>query len=171
MLVADTSALVSLATVDLLPTVLAEFDVHTTDTVMAELEGIAEYDDLSGEAARRVLRHREHLTVHTVDDPGFESSRIDTGEGSCAVLIRDEAVDFLLTDDLRALPELQSLVAVRVAISPIVLKALVTRESITRCEARTKLEEMADACDWLEAPIYRRAQQLLEDEPDDSERR
>ena len=169
MLVTDTSALVSLATIDLLPTVLAEFDVHTTETVMAELEGTAEYDDPAGDAARRVLRHREHLTVHTVDDPRFESSRIDVGEGSCAVLARDEAVDFLLTDDLRALPELQSLVAVRVPIPPIVLKALVNRGAITRCEARTKLEEMADAGDWLEAPIYRRAQQLFGDEPLGSE--
>ncbi|WP_336361958.1 hypothetical protein [Halalkalicoccus salilacus] len=169
MLVADTSALVSLATVDLLPTVLAEFDVQTTDTVMAELKGTAEYDEPSGDAAQRVLRHREHLTVHTVDDPGFESSRIDAGEGSYAVLTRDEAVDVLLTDDLRALPELQSLVAVRVAISAIVLNALVTRGSITRCEARTKLEEMADARDWLAAPIYRRAQHLFKDEPLGSE--
>lgn len=169
MLVADTSALVSLATADLLPTVLAEFDVHTTETVIAELKDTAEYDDQSGDAARRVLRHREHLTVHTVDELEFESSRIDAGEGSCAVLTRDEAVDFLLTDDLRALPELQSLVAVRVAISPIVLKALVNRGSITRCEARPKLEEMANARDWLEAPIYRRAQQLFEDESLDSE--
>ena len=104
-----------------------------------------------------------------MDEPGFESSRIDAGEGSCAVLTRDEAVDFLLTNDLRALPELQSLVAVRVAIAPIVLNALVTRGSITRCEARTKLEEMADARDWLAVPIYRRAQQLFEDELLDSE--
>ena len=169
MLVADTSALVSLATADLLPTVLAEFDVHTTETVMAELEETAEDDDPSGDAARRVLQHRENLTVHTVDDPGFESSRIDAGEGSCAVLTREAAVDFLLTDDLRALPELRSLVAVRVAISPIVLTALVKRGSITHREAQVKLEEMANARDWLAAPIYRRAQQLLEDEPDDSE--
>ncbi len=105
MLVADTSTLVSLATVDLLPTVLAEFDVQTTETVIAELEGTAESDDPSGDAARRVLRHREHLTVHTVADSGFESSRIDIGEGSCAVLARDKAVDFLLTDDLRTLPD------------------------------------------------------------------
>ena len=38
MLVVDTSALVSPSTVDLLPTVLTEFDVQTTETVMAELE-------------------------------------------------------------------------------------------------------------------------------------
>jgi predicted nucleic acid-binding protein len=169
MLVADTSALVSLASVDLLPTVLTEFDVHTTEAVMAELERTAEYDDPSGEAARRVLQQREHLIVHTVDDLGFESSRIDAGEGSCAVLAQEAAVGFLLTDDLRALPELQSLVAVRVAISPIVLKALVKRGSITQCEARMKLEEMANARDWLEAPIYRIAQQLFEDESLDSE--
>lgn len=44
--------MVSLATVDLLPTVLAEFDVHTTETVMAELKDTAEYDEPSGEESR-----------------------------------------------------------------------------------------------------------------------
>ena len=34
MIVADTSALLSLASIDLVETFLSEFDVHTTDTVI-----------------------------------------------------------------------------------------------------------------------------------------
>lgn len=163
MIVADTSALISLTTAELLQTVLKEFDVHTTETVVKELEETAEYNDRSAEAAEQVLRHRKDLTVHGVDELGVESSRIDSGEGSCAVLARETDADFLITDDLRALPELQPLVDAQVATSPIVLKALVKRGTISNGEAEAKLEEMAKARDWLEAPIYRRAQQLFKD--------
>ena len=38
MIVADTSALVSLATANILGVVFEEFDVHTTETVVEELK-------------------------------------------------------------------------------------------------------------------------------------
>lgn len=69
---------------DLLPTVLAEFDVHTTETVVAELK------DPQSTTISRETPHDESfdavtLAVHTVDKPEFESSRIDAGEGSCVI--------------------------------------------------------------------------------------
>ena len=71
--------------------VLVEFDVHTTETVMTEIEETADYDDTSREAPRRALRDRKDLTVLWVDDLGLEFSRINTGEGSCAALTQDTA--------------------------------------------------------------------------------
>jgi hypothetical protein len=70
-------------------------------------------------------------------------------------------VDFLITDDLQALPELQELVDSKVAISPIVLKALVKRGVLEPERAEEKLDLIADRRDWLGAPIYRRAKQLF----------
>lgn len=162
MIVADTSALVSLATADALEVVFEEFDVHTTELVIEELEATADYDDVSGAAADSVLSHTEQLTVHVVEDFSFDSSRIDDGEASCVVLVRDTDADFLLTDDLRALPELQPLTPCEVAISPIVLKALVKRERFTRERATEKVEQIAADRDWLQSPIYRRAKGLFE---------
>lgn len=52
MIVADTSALISLATAGVLDIVLAEFDVHTTDTVIEELEDTARFDDAHGAGAQ-----------------------------------------------------------------------------------------------------------------------
>ncbi len=163
MLVADTSALVSLATADCLGLLLDEFEVRTTATVPEELERTAAYDDPHGVAATRVLEHRDRFTIHAVEDAMPETSRIDRGEGSCVVLANGESADFLLTDDLRALPELQELVDARVAISPIVLRALVNRGVLERDEARRRLEVLADARDWLGAPIYRRAKRLFDE--------
>lgn len=162
MLVADTSALASVATTDLLDTVLSEFDVHTTQSVIAELNETARYDDAHGTAVSAVLSQRNRLTVHEIDKP-IESARIDPGEGSCAVSANDLDAPFLLTDDLRALPELENATTAQVAISPLLFRALVKRGVLTNEEARERLETLAETRDWLGAPIYRRAQRLFEE--------
>jgi len=161
MIVADTSALVSLTTAGTLRLFLEEFDVHTTETVVDELEETSEYDDTHGEAAETVLQQLDQITVHGIESGEFQSSRVDPGEGSCAVLTKDFNADFLITDDLRALPEVQTVADAKVAISPIILKALVKRDVLKEQEAREKLEMLAERRDWLGAPIYRRAQNLL----------
>lgn len=161
MIVADTSALISLATVDLLDTLLTEYDVHTTEIVVEELEDTSGYDDTHGEASKTVLDHLDQITVHQVQGE-FESSRIDQGEGTCVLLTKEIDIEFLITDDLRALPELKTVADAQVAISPIVLKALVKRNVLGEEEALTKLDELAEQRDWLGAPIYRRAKGLFE---------
>jgi predicted nucleic acid-binding protein len=160
MIVADTSSLISLASVDLLNKFLTEFDTHTTQTVIQELEETSEYDDIHADAAEKVLNNLERITIHEAEAE-FTSSRIDEGEGSCTQLTQQIEADFLITDDLRALPELQNIADCRVAISPIVLKALVQRNVLEQEEAQQKLEQLAEHRNWLGAPIYRRAQNLF----------
>lgn len=164
MIVVDTSALISLAIADSLDTTLSEFDVHTTTTVVEELEETADFDDSHGQGAQTALSCIDEMNVHEVAAPGLQSSRIDRGEASCLALSKERAAEFLLTDDLRALPELQALTDAEVALSPIVLRALVTRDALTATEALNRLEQLASTRDWLGAPIYRRAQELFDDE-------
>jgi len=161
MIVADTSALITLASIDIFDLVLEEFDIHTSVTAVEELEDTAEYDDSHGRAADGVLQHRDQFTVHDASRTEFQSSRIDEGEGSCADLARDLNADFLITNDLRALPELQTLSGTQVAISPIVLRALVKRDVLDEEEAAAKLEAAAENRDWLESPIYTKARNLF----------
>lgn len=161
MIAADTSALISLASIDLLDTFLTEFDVHTTELVVEELEETSEYDDRHGDAAETVLGNLDRITTHQIQGE-FTSSRVDQGEGSCALLTKKKDADFLITDDLRALPELQTVTSSKVAISPIVLKALVKRDVLTQEDALEKLDELAEQRDWLGAPIYRRARDIFE---------
>ncbi|MXR52373.1 hypothetical protein GRX03_12260 [Halovenus sp. WSH3] len=161
MIIADTSALVSLASIDLLNIFLTEFNVHTTETVIEELEDTAEYNDNPGNAAENVLKNLSQITTHQVKEE-FTSSRVDQGEGSCALLTQEIDAEFLITDDLRALPELQTVADAQVAISPIVLKALIQRDVLEHEEALNKLDDLAEQRDWLGAPIYRRAKNLFE---------
>jgi len=82
-------------------------------------------------------------------------------EGSAVVLARKRDAGFLITDDLRALPELQAVTETRIAISPIVLRALVEREVLDVEDARADVKRLADERDWLGAPIYRRGRSCL----------
>ena len=107
-----------------------------------------------------MLDHRDRLTSHEVDTE-FTSSRI-RGEGDCALLTRELDAEFLVTDDLRALPELRNLSSARVAISPILLRALVKRDRLEEREARETLEELTAHRDRLGGPIYRRVLELFE---------
>ena len=161
MVVADTSTLISLASVELLDTFITEFDVHTTDLVVEELEDTAEYNDTHGEAAQTVLDRLDEIETRPIDGE-LTSSRVDPGEGSCTLLTREIDADFLITDDLRALPELQTVSDAKIAISPIVLKALVQRDVLDHEEALEKLDELAEQRDWLGAPIYRRGKNLFD---------
>ncbi|MFC7231549.1 hypothetical protein ACFQMM_09285 [Saliphagus sp. GCM10025308] len=163
MIVVDTSAFVSLATAATLDLVLEEFDTHTTETVIEELEATAAYTDIHGTGATTALENRSQITIHKLSNPDVQTSRVDPGEASCVHLCQELDADFLITDDLRALPELQNMTAARVAISPIMLKALVKRSRLTQDDARNRLEHLAENRDWLEAPIYRRAQRLFEE--------
>jgi len=135
---------------------------RTEIVVEAELEETAAYADVHGGAARVALRRRDRLTVHDDVEPAVESTRIDRGEGACAALVTRLDAAFLLTDDLRALPELQTAVDARVAISPVVLRSLVDRGRLDRETALSKLDALVASRDWLGAPIYRRAERLFE---------
>lgn len=142
------SALSSLATAEVEALVVAEFDVHTTQVVRRELAETTAYDDAHGRAAQRVLEHRAQFTVHAVDSEQVQSSRIDRGEASCVALDHPLEPAFLVTDDLRALPELQDMTSARVVLLPIVLRALVKRDVLENHDARDRLERSATERDW-----------------------
>ncbi len=163
MIVADTSALVSLASGSVLDLFLEEFAVIISRTVMEELEELSQTDDRTGESATLVLLAADSLQIREINGEKPVTDRIDEGEASSAVLLREQEADFLITDDLRALPEIEKLVGQdKVAISPIVLKALVKRDVLTKNQALKKLEQMGKERDWLHLPIYKKAKKLLE---------
>lgn len=162
MLVVDTSAFISLAVGHVFDPVCDTFDVVATQTVLNELEQTSTYDDRDGRAARTVIDARDRFAIVAANGDPFVTSRIDAGEGSCVAAVRDLNAAFLITDDFRALPELQTLVDADVALSPIVLRALVTRRVLTEEEAVEAFERIAADRDWLGAPIYRYARRLFD---------
>lgn len=164
MIVLDTSAFISLAIGDALKQTCETFDVVTTPTVLNELETTATYDDIHAQGASDTLALSDHYTVVNPAERASETSRIDAGEASCIGAVRERDATFLITDDFRALPELQELVLADVALSPVVLRTLVERDILCEETATEALETIAYHRDWLGAPIYRYAQQLFKGE-------
>ncbi|WP_058367366.1 PIN domain-containing protein [Haloparvum sedimenti] len=160
--VVDTSAFVSLAAGDVLSTTVAEFDLVTTETVVEELRETAAHQDRHGRAAADVLDRLDRVTVVVPADEGFETSRIDSGEATCVTAARETDARFLVTDDFRALPELERLVAADVVLSPVLLRALVSRGALEEGTAEEAFDAMATERDWLEAPIHRYARRLFD---------
>lgn len=163
MLVVDTSAFVSLAMGGVLQTVATEFTVVTTETVVAELEETSGFDDRHGRAATSALELRAEFEILDVTPHEHRSSRIDDGEASCVAAVNETDASFLVTDDFRALPELEPLVDAEVALSPVVLLALVRRGVLARSTARDRVDRMADERAWLGTSLYRYAQELFDE--------
>ncbi|KXB04622.1 hypothetical protein AKJ49_01895 [candidate division MSBL1 archaeon SCGC-AAA382A03] len=164
MIVADTSALISLAFGTALNLFLNEFEVAITETVVDELEELSRGEDSVAKISKQVLLAKDSIKVYRVKKGELVSSRVDKGEGSCVLLARKLEADFLITDDLRALPELEKMIGgSEVAISPIVLRALINRGVLNRKQALEKLEQMSKKRDWLHRPIYKKARNLLKE--------
>ncbi|KAB1184827.1 MULTISPECIES: hypothetical protein [Haloferax] len=162
MLVVDTSAFISLAIGGVLDSVVNEFDVVTTEAVVDGLEATAQYDDRHGDGANSVLESIDYNEVVDVTGDEFVTSRINQGEASCVTTVRELDAVFLITDDYRALPELQQLVDADAALSPIVLRALVKRGTLGDDAVKAAFETIAERRDWLGAPIYRYTRNLFE---------
>ncbi|NIA09351.1 MAG: hypothetical protein GWP10_06395 [Nitrospiraceae bacterium] len=90
------------------------------------------------------------------------TSRIDSGEAFCLEILDGGGCDYLLTDDFRALGEIEKQIGDAVVLSPIILKVLFMRGAIGKSEALAKLGETALARDWLGRPIYRYAMRYFE---------
>ncbi|MFW6142050.1 MAG: hypothetical protein ACOC53_05765 [Candidatus Saliniplasma sp.] len=168
MLILDTSAFISLGICGCVEILLDEFDIHTSCAVIDELKDMSGYNDLEADVAERWLEKKDLLNVHDIGKAGeFDHKKIDRGKGSCAVLARKMNAKFLITDDIRALPLLKNIASTKVAISPIVMKALVKRGLLSDDEAKNKLEKLIDKRDWFETPIYERSLELFEDDSTD----
>ena len=116
----------------------------TTQTVWEELEATAGYDDRHGVEAATVLASEDAFSIVEKQAESFETSRIDAGEASCVAATRTRDTPFLLTDDYRALPELQELVEAEVMLSPIVLRALVKRGTWSEQRAKTAFVKIVE---------------------------
>jgi predicted nucleic acid-binding protein len=143
--------------------VVDKFSVHTTEEVFSELQEIAQQQDYLAEAAEKTLNDRDKINLQETESERFQTSRIDCGEASCLALTREIDADFLLTDDLHAMAEIKKISTAEVAISPLMLQAMVENNTITKKEAVDKLEKLAETRDWMGTPIYRRAKNRLEE--------
>lgn len=166
LVVADTSALVSLGTVadfdpDLLGMLLTDHQVAVPELVVSELRETAAYDDRAADAARSVLDRTSALEIQeTTLDEDFP---LDDGENAAVTLANDRSATQILCDEFNRLALVHaSLADTRLVTTPTLLTAFVRNERLTITEAGELLEAMSEARSWDSNSYVTRAEAVLE---------
>lgn len=152
LVVADTSALVSLGTVtdhekSPLGLLLDAHDIVIPEQVSSELRETATYDDRSGGAAAAVLDHLPEFTVRATALEG--AFPLDEGEHAAITLANELEATQLLCDEFNRLALIHaSLTGTRLVTTPTLLIALVHTGALSGEEAVAILARMRDARSW-----------------------
>lgn len=166
LLVADTSALVSLGTVadtasNPLDLLLETQEVVVPAHVVDELTETASYEDTSGAAAQAVLDRRSTFDVRSVELD--ETFPLDDGENAAVTLANEIDAVQLLCDEFNRLALIHaSLAEARLVTTPILLTAMVRNDVLSADTAETFLAEMSTARSWSSNAYVERAKATLQ---------
>jgi predicted nucleic acid-binding protein len=166
-LIADASALVSLGIVtdddpDPLALCLSRYEVVVPTAVIDELQEIASYDDVHGNAASDVLDRVDAFTAQSVDlDAEFP---LDDGENAAVTLANHLDAALFLCDEFNQLGLIHaSLADTRLVTTPTLLSVLVRTEHLSVADARMLLDEISNARSWGANSYVQRARSLLKE--------
>ncbi len=149
-LLADTSALISLEIKGLvgLASKFVRFIIPTA--VYEELGDIARFEDVHGRSATDLLGlvGSGVITVKSTSAMPEHLKNIDTGEAEILSLVTSCNCDYIITDDVRALPYMRSVAEVKVLTSAFVIRFLYDTGSLSREDALNSVKEIAISRDW-----------------------
>lgn len=149
-LVADTSALVSLAIAgddEPIRPLFAEYEVRIPPTVRNELQDIAAYEDAHADAATRVLNHI--TTTHIQSPTNPPDSPLDAGETAAIALANERNAAVFLCDEYRELATVHALLSEpRLMTTPKMIETFVRRDVLSPAAARAALSEMVTERSW-----------------------
>jgi predicted nucleic acid-binding protein len=149
-LVADTSALVSLGIADdgrPVQLVFQEYDIRVPSEVVEELENVSDHDDTHGAAAKRVLDRIVDEHVSEIDSlPDYP---LDDGETAAITLANDSKAAVFLCDEYRELSTVHALLSdSRLVTTPKLIEAFTLRGILSEDEAGDILTELVDERSW-----------------------
>ncbi len=167
--VIDTSALVSLGLSEVFTEITGRLDLHITSIVVEELEEMAERQDDFADSPTTALKEIDevqNIQLHELTSTEKRLHRaLDPGESSCIDLVNELNGDYLVTDDHRASSALEDYLGPKIVFSPILLKALTTKNIITERKAVEELHTIAQGRNWFDSPLYTYALELFGEEP------
>ena len=149
-LVADTSALVSLAIATddgPIRLLFEEYDIRVPPAVRDELQDIAAYEDAHADAATRVL---DHLTETHIQPPTTTpESPLDAGKTAAIALANELNAAVFLCDEYSELSTVHALLSEpRLMTTPKMIEAFVRRDVLSPAAARSALAEMVTERSW-----------------------
>ena len=146
----DTSAFISLESINILEQVLNLFSITTTDSVIKELGDFAKHDDQYGKIAKNVLKLKNKFTIESCKIK--ESIRyIETTDNELYNLALKKRLP-LITDETKLVHHARD--KIDVYFTAVFLVMLTKAGHFTKKEALTKLEELRDIRNWRNNIIY-----------------
>ena len=154
----DTSALISLESINILEEVLRLFSITTTNSVIKELEEFAKYDDKYGKIGQNVLKSKSKLITESceiTESIGY----IESTDNELYNLSLKKRLP-LVTDETKLVHHTRH--KIEVYFTTVFIILLVGKEYFTKKEALNKLEELRDIRNWRDNMIYTATKNQLE---------
>ena len=146
----DTSAFISLESINILEQVLKLFLITTTDSVIKELGNFAKHNDKYGKIAKNVLKLKNKFTIESCEIK--ESIKyIETTDNELYNLALKKRLP-LITDETKLVHHARN--KIEIYFTAMFLVMLTEAGHFTKREALTKLEELRDIRNWRNNIIY-----------------
>ena len=146
----DTSALISLESINILEKVLKLFLITTTNSVIKELDEFAKYDDKYGKIAKNVLKLKNKFIIESCEIK--ESIKyIESTDNELYNLALKKKLP-LVTDETKFVHHARD--KIEVYFTTVFLVMLTETGHFTKKEALNKLEELRDIRNWRDNIIY-----------------
>jgi len=142
----DTCSLIALQYSGHLSTIAETIDIVITKKIHSELEEIGKFTDNDAAAAREILKLLHTITI-------MEVSQRLTGEEELIEVALQKKCDFIVSDDIRAMPEFK-LTNTSTLFSTHLLYYLFRAGMISKEEGLIALEKMRNNRSWKENIIY-----------------
>lgn len=156
--VLDTAALLSLAQSIYFENVLKENRLFTTKEVIEEIQNIAQYEDILGKAAQRVLKKKQFIQIKA---PKKQLSlKMELAELSIFSLGKEQKY-FIITDDVHAARIAKEKENLKSAPSFYLLILLYRDKKISKENLKKDIQNIMYKRNWFSGVLYEYAQDLI----------
>jgi len=161
--VVDASALLSLASADFLRCPLVNFELVVPHSVVEEIEGLRAKRE-TRQIAEKILGTK---TKFTIVRPKQAASGPHRGEQDCLQVCTEHGIGILVLDDFRAIRRLKPAAiskGVKLLLSVFFVAHAAASGEISKEEALTTFDRMAERRDWIGGRVYLAGKEFLERE-------
>ncbi len=164
-IIADTSALVSLEVVELVPFVLKYFEIIIPQAVKSELKEMGKYGDVHGCAAKRILDFVDNKKIIVETVSGYEKHLMsaDLRESQALELAMNTKPDYFISDDVECFWYLEGKFE-KTVFSVFIVRVLCDLNELTEDEGWENIEKMCERRTWAKNIIYLAAKKFWGDE-------
>lgn len=152
----DTSAIISLASINLLEKSLKILKIFITNEVLDEINNMSKFKDIKGTSANKILRLIKEKKINVIKVSKdktllFTSKDVDKGEASCFSACIENEIKSLVIDDIDAAYSLQDLArikGIKIRISVAIITELLKAKLMTKEESIKAIKNLIKIREW-----------------------